>query len=297
MRRTPGVSSWTSWKSACPAAGSLLARGRETMPRLGHIWAGMVTEDSGDAGTDSPIVLIINTAGNKADILHYTFPDTAQEDQERGQANLYEVKNDAFQDAFIPGAVDTDELNPSSIRVGIRGRDQWAPDSFFVWGREERDEGEIVPLCLVINLQFPGAVLGNSLAGVKLSTDAGEGAISFPLPRVEPGGADAQINSLVLLMLTADEDDAGTDDEIQLQITTIDGRLVLDHTITDTPQDDQERAQANMYFVPVRPFSRRNLVSNSIRWSINGNDPWLPASFFLYGLAEPLPSNFAKVVT
>jgi hypothetical protein len=77
----------------------------------------MLTDDSDDAGTDSPIVLIMNVTGGRFDVLHRTFPDTKQEDQERGQANLYEITEDDFeQQAFIGATVDPQDLNASSIR-------------------------------------------------------------------------------------------------------------------------------------------------------------------------------------
>ncbi len=90
-----------------------------------------------------------------------------------------------------------------------------------------------------------------------------------------------------MVMITADEDDAGTDDDIELQITTIDGRLVVNHVFPDTSQDDLERAQANFYYVPVStPFTRAELNADSVRLSILGDDAWLPARLFLFGLSE-----------
>jgi hypothetical protein len=66
--------------------------------------------------------------------LHRTFPDTKQEDQERGQANLYEITQDDFeQQAFIGATVDPQDLNASSIRIGIRGEDSGRPKSVFIW--------------------------------------------------------------------------------------------------------------------------------------------------------------------
>lgn len=251
------------------------------MSVLIRLRVGMLTDDSRHAGTDSRIVLIIKEAGSRHDVLHYTFPDTAQRDQERGQANLYEVNRDEFIHLFSPGVIDTEKLDSSSFRVGIRGNDLWRPKSFVIWG--EDDEGAIIPLAIDTNLQ-PQGTFGPPGA-VTLSTDASEGKLSFPLPRVGLGSASTPIRRLLMLMTTADEDHAGTNDEFELQITTSDGRLVVDHTSTDTPQDDQERAQANLYFVPVRiPFNRSELNADSIRLRINGDDKWLPASFFLFGL-------------
>jgi hypothetical protein len=115
------------------------------MSDLKTVWFGMLTDNSDDSGTDSPIVLIINVRGGRFDVLHRTFPDTAQDDQEQGQANLYEITEDDFEpQAFVGATVDPQDLNPSSIRIGIRGDDMWRPKSVFIWG--EQKDGLIIPL-------------------------------------------------------------------------------------------------------------------------------------------------------
>jgi hypothetical protein len=79
--------------------------------------------------------------------------------------------------------VDTDSLNPSSIRLAIRGDDTWTPRSVFVWGREQKEAGQIVPLALVIELRR-SIVFGGELANVTLSTDEDAGETSFGIPQV-----------------------------------------------------------------------------------------------------------------
>lgn len=44
------------------------------MADLKTVWFGMLTDDSDDSGTDSPIVLIINVRGGRFDVLRRTFP-------------------------------------------------------------------------------------------------------------------------------------------------------------------------------------------------------------------------------
>ena len=255
------------------------------MSDLKTVWFGMLTDDSDDSGTDSPIVLIINVRGGMLDVLHRTFPDTRQSDQEQGQANLYEITEDDFEpQAFVGSTVDPQDLNASSIRIGIRGNDLWRPKSVFIWG--EQKDGLVVPLALDTELRS-GIVIAGQLANIDLSTDASEGKLSFAPSRVQLGTATTVIRRLLMLVMTADVDDAGTDDDIALQITTIDGRLVVDHVFPDTSQADLERAQANLYYVPVMtPFSRTELNADSIRLSIKGNDAWLPNRLFLFGLSE-----------
>jgi hypothetical protein len=268
------------------------------MPQLGHLWLGTVTAGFRGSGTNSRVVLIINVDGIKMDDLHHTFSDTSQDDLERNQANIYEVTQEHINTVtgFLPDTVDTNTLNTSSIRIATRGGDAWIPKSVLVWGREQRDAGEVVPLGLVIDLR-PSITFSGTLAGVTLSTDSDEGQISFGVPRMTPGGAAMLIRGLIVAMVTANADDAGTDDLIHIRITTADGRVVVERSITDTAQKDQEEGQANMYFVPVgTPFSRAELSDRSIELSIRGDDAWLPGSFFLFGLGEKLPAAFSPLV-
>ena len=61
----------------------------------------------------------------------------------------------------------------------------------------------------------------------------------------------------------------------------------MDFDIPDTPQQDQERGQANLYFVPVSsPFTKGSLNRDAISLRIGGDDAWLPVSFFLFGLDD-----------
>jgi hypothetical protein len=268
------------------------------MPRLAHLWLGTVTAGKRNSGTNSRIILIVNPGGERMDSVHHTISVTSQDDLERNQANMYEVSQDQFNTIFeaFPATVDTELLNESSIRLGIRGGDAWTPESVFVWGREQRDAGDIAPLGLVVDLH-PSAASHDSLLRVTLSMEAGEGQTSFAIPQAHVGGPDMIIRGLIFLMVTADDDDAGTDDPIRVLITTVDGRLVVDETITDTGQRDQERGQANIYFLPVRSsFTKLALLGGRIELRIGGSDSWLPASLFLFGLDEELPTQFSHLV-
>jgi hypothetical protein len=229
------------------------------MSHLRRLWAGMLTRNVEDAGTDSRIALTVEGT-------QLTFPDTAQEDQERGRANLYEVGVQNHN--IIP-----ENLSNSSIRAVILGSDAWRPEHFVVWG-ERFTGGAIVPLAIETGIS------------AQLSTDSSEGNAALPLRLVGTGSRSMNINRLLLMMTTVNSDDAGTNDKINLTITTT-GEEVVDFDIPDTPQDDQERGQANFYFAPVNsPFTRNSLGSNSIRLSTSGTDAWRPASLFLFGLDD-----------
>jgi hypothetical protein len=257
------------------------------MATIETLWAGMITADS---GTDSSIVLIINEPSAPADVVQFTFPDTGQSDQEANQANLYEIKEEDF--AQRGGRVfDHLKLNLSSIRLAIRGSDQWEVGSFFVWG-EARD-GLIVPLGLVTGRQSGPGVLSSFI----LSTDVDEARVSVPIPRVQLGSSLIIIRRMMMLLSTADEEDAGTDDLINLKITTIDGRVVVDHDFKDTLQDDLEQGEANFYFVPVDiTFNLPELNDESIVLSIKGKDAWLPDRLFLFGLSDAEDKELVEFV-
>ena len=103
-----------------------------------RLWVGMETHDTDESGTDDRIVLIVNDNG--IDRLHHTFPDTSQDDQERGAGNVYEVNVTA-------NNIESIRLSNSSIRVGIRGKDAWCPKHFFAWG-EQSQGGTVAPIAI-----------------------------------------------------------------------------------------------------------------------------------------------------
>jgi hypothetical protein len=119
---------------------------------------------------------------------------------------------------------------------------------------------------------------------------ASKGKLSFAPARVQAGAANIVIKQLLMIVTTADIEDAGTDDQIQLQIVNSDGLLPVNHFFPDTWQDDLERAQANFYFYYVLvniPFSKIELRETAIRLNILGRNAWLPPErFFLFGLSE-----------
>src|SRR5215218_7955610 len=68
-------------------------------PFLRRLWVAMLTRNDEDSGTDSQIALTVREDG--ADRLYHLFPDTSQNDQERGQPNLYEVPEELVLSAKI----------------------------------------------------------------------------------------------------------------------------------------------------------------------------------------------------
>lgn len=227
------------------------------MSHLRRLWAGMLTHDTLHSGTRDPIVLIVNENG--IDRLHHTFPGN------------YHYKAELFELNVAANHIVPENLNNSSFRVGIRNDDKWRPEHIVIWG-ERFGAATIVPLAFE-----------TGLAGI--STDASEGNTSVPIRLVALGDDDMPIRQLLMLMTTAGED-AATDAPINLQITS-EGQPVVDFDCPDTPQEDQEWGEANLYFAPViAPFTKHRLAKDAIRLSIKDDDAWLPASFFLFGLDD-----------
>jgi len=209
-------------------------------------------------GTDSPIALSINDA-------QINFSDTPQADQEMGESNLYESDVTRFN-------IDTAELNNSSIRMVILGEDQWRPVIVVVWA--ELPDNVILPLAI------------ESLNRRTLSTDATEGNALLPVRLV--GQCVGGVFTRLLLMMTTNAGiGLGTDSAITLTVRA-GGQRLVNFTIPDTAQEDQESGQANLYFVPVDvPFTRNDLEPDAIAIRTAGTDEWLPASMFLFGLDGP----------
>jgi len=236
---------------------------------LDRVWLAIRTKNIEDAGTDDPLELLITDHG--IDRLHATLGPGDFRRPARGGATLYELHVDA--NNIVP-----ENLTDSSIRVGIRGDDQWQPEDLFVWGRRLTG-GEVVPLAIETDIT------------AKLSTEIGghegvESVSSIPLRRVGLGNRATQIDRLFMLMETSLSDDSGTNDTITLRIFT--PGLVVDFDVPpggDTSQEDLEEGAANFYEVPVITSFTKGSIS-TMRLEINGDDAWQPQSFFLFGLKD-----------
>lgn len=230
---------------------------------LQRLWAGMLTKTQQWSETDDPTVLIVSEDGHER--LHHTFLDTAQDDQERGDANLYSVN-------VSTKNINRNNLTNSSVRVGIRGEDLWRPLHYFVWAAEG---SKVYPIAIETELN------------TGLSTDHSEGNISLPLRLVKLGSSKLKINRLLVLMTTRNTEWSESSSDISLRVTKPGGATVVDFDFPSTEQQDQQRGQANFYFAPVNTsFSRSELNAQSIRLTISGNDVWRPRSFFVFGLDD-----------
>jgi hypothetical protein len=240
------------------------------MASIREVYFAMLTHAYDNAGTDSAINLVINQRG--VDVVNHRFGDTPQADQERGQANLYSIP--------VISLVDDDAMDAGSARVEILGDDAWEPEVLFLWGiTRDTVPRRVVPLAIETDI------------GRSLSTNDPGAFPSMPIRSVQAGDAAMEIRRLLLVLITDGsivngmiESDDGTDNRIALQIVA-NNELVVQHVIPDTPQDDLEPLQANLYWIPVIvPFTRDSLDIGAIRLSIDGTDMWLPQSLSLFGL-------------
>jgi len=227
------------------------------MPDVPFLTLAALTRDVDDAGSADRLNVTINVDGIDVAVAEFVadHPD-AQGYLRRAETVV------SFNSA---------PLTNSSVRIGNRGDDAWAPQHILLFGHTTRES--VVPIAMETDLTE------------WLSSDASEGALTLPLRLVGLGGSDMLIHRLLLLVRTADKDDAETDSLVQLQVT-INAQLHVSEVITDTPQEDLERGLSNWYFLPVQtPFTRQQLdVNGRMELEILGSDAWLPDSLYVFGL-------------
>jgi hypothetical protein len=234
---------------------------------IDDIWMAALTKDEDDAGSSDRFNLTINING--ADIFGHDFllgwnlPGQGGTGLRDGQAGLEE--------ATPPAPFDSDKLTNSSVRLGLRGDDAWAPKHVMVIGRAQSDF-------------LPGRVLALAMETEIdrwLSADSDEGRLTMPVRRVGAGTSNTIIRRVLLLIYTDRGSDVDTESDIKLQIAAS-GQLVLDQKITH----DFNKVRAHWHFLEVeRPFTRADVVSKgAIHLIILGADAWLPMTVFVFGL-------------
>ncbi len=238
------------------------------MSTIDVLWLAHLNRNTDDAGSDNTINLTVNVDGEDVHDHDYTH-DTGD-----GEASL----NGGAQ---IDTPFDTSALTESSIRIGLRDDDAWAPGAIFLFGhsKDEFASGVAVPLAMETDLTE------------WLSTDVGEGTLTLPLRRVAVGDATTPIRRVLLLVHTqwgSLGSDTGTDSAIRLDVFA-GQNLVLREEIHDTPQSDLEKASSNWYLMdaPI-PFTRGEVqAGGKIVLSILGSDAWKPMVMFIFGLDTP----------
>ena len=246
------------------------------MPEVNSLYLAALTRDLDDAGSSDQLNVTINVNGIDVAVAEFV--------AEHPEAQGY------LQHAVAVVSFNSESLTNSSVRIGNRGDDAWAPEHILLFAHENRQG--TVPIAMETDLtQW-------------LSSDANEGALTLPLRLVGLGDSSTLIHRLLLLVRTADRDDAGTDSPVRLQVIDSNGQLrmseLITNTQTDTPQDDLERGVSNWYYLPVQtPFTEREIDSagsvGRIELEILGRDAWLPESLYLFGL-DTLSGRPTKLV-
>ena len=102
-----------------------------------------------------------------------------------------------------------------------------------------------------------------------------------------------------MLTRSRNSGDPGTESPIGLSINESGTERLNRRFSGDTPQEDLERGQANLYFIPVSvAFTLRSLRNDSIRLPIKGGDAWSPSKLFLFGFddASGRPKSIVPLV-
>ena len=248
------------------------------MSSIDILWLAFLNRNVENAGTDSIINLTINVDGD--DVLDQDY------ESEIGEGEAYLIGGFAVDTPF-----DSATLTNSSVRLGLRDDDAWAPGDVLVFGhsQEQFNSGVAVPLAMESDLT------------AFLSTDVSEGPLTIPLRLVAAGPSSTVIRRVLLLVHTQwSTDDSGTDSAIQLEIFAGEN-LVLREEIDNTSQSDLEEATSNWYVMnaPV-PFTRSEVQAGGrIVLSILGNDAWKPMMLFVFGLdtASGRPNEVVSLVS
>ena len=254
------------------------------MSTIDVLWLAHLNRDTEDAGSDSTINLTINVDGE--DVVDRDFGSDVGD----GEANM----NFGAQ---LDTPFDSATLTNSSVRIGVRDDDAWAPGDVLVFGQStaEFQSGVAVPLAM-----------GTGLLDF-LSTDSSEGPLTIPLRRVDPGTSSTVIRRVLLLVHTQwsggglfPGGDTGTDSAIQLEVFAGEN-LVLREEIDDTSQSDLERGTSNWYVMDTLvPFTRGEVQAGGrIVLSILGDDAWKPMVLFVFGLdtASGQPNQVVSLVS
>ena len=249
------------------------------MAAIEDVWLAALTKDEDDAGSGNRFNLTVNIDGRDVFrhdfILGWNLPGQGANGLRDGQAGMEEAQPSA--------PFDSDKLTNSSVRVGLRGDDAWAPKHVMLIGRAQPDftPGRMLALAMETDIER------------WLSADSDEGRLTMPVRRVGAGTSNTVIRRVLLLVYTDRDSDVDTESDIRLQIAAS-GQLVLDQKITH----DFDRVRAYWHFLEVeRPFTRADIVSKgSIHLSILGTDAWLPMTVFVFGL-DTEEGRPAEVVT
>ena len=232
------------------------------MALIDDLWLWVLTKNEDDAGTHGRLNLTVTSNG--VDLFDGDFPIGHDRGLRRGEAG--------YQEGAVTPPFDLDGLTNSSVRLGIRGDDAWAPQHILLIAKTEPafDPGRNFALAIETDLTS------------KLSSDDSEGHLTMRLRLAGVGSSTMLIRRILLLFFTEDENNAESENDIHLQIVA-GGGIVLSHKIRGGFGREGGRGYWN-FLDAGTPFTRDDIVSNGITLSILGHDAWLPGAVFVFGL-------------
>jgi hypothetical protein len=221
-----------------------------------------------NAGTESSLNLTINVNGS--DILDSGVAwETALS---TGPPTHTERGNAGFTQPIPIHPISTNLLTNSSIRLGIRGDDAWAPRNVFLFGRHGDRSQVPIPLAIETDID------------VWLSTKSAEGHLTMPIRLVHWDPLPEIRRVLLVIAMGWGNGGRSTNDDIELEIRGSDGTEFFREQYGDTTQADLEEYSANYYPRDVRtPFTQSDLQGCRIILRILGRDAWYPYRVFVFG--------------
>ena len=238
------------------------------MAAIDDVWLAALTKNEDDAGSRNRFNLTVDIDGSDVFtqdfLLGWNLSPQAPTGLGKGQAGLEEG-------APPVAPFESNQLTNSSVRLGLRGDDAWAPQHVLTIGRAQSDfqPGRTVALAMETDIDR------------SLSADNDEGHLTMPIRLVGAGNDATVIRRVLLLVYTDRESDADTESDVTLQIAAS-GHLMVDEKITH----DFDRVRAYWHFFDAAsPFTRADIASKgSIHLGILGTDAWLPKTVFIFGL-------------
>jgi hypothetical protein len=242
------------------------------------------------SGSGSNWSLIVNSGG--VDVLHAQFmvsppfgqtwvtvPDFGPE----GFAGVYGLGNFPFGPLGPMGTleVDTTPLDPSSIRLELRGDDLLRPLHILSWGIEAG--GAIVPLTVDTDL------------AINLSGDLDEGVGSMPLALVDSGTDATPLSEVVVFVSLTGNPNAPTRQPVSLRVERANGNLIWASGLEDFFALDSGGRNAKIWrLTDVSAFSRVDTLGPVIpKLRVDGPDNAMIQSLVAIGVNRDGPRPVA----
>ena len=251
------------------------------MAYLREIYLALRTRNSSDAETDNPPVLVVK--GGSEVLYSHRLPGSYLSDRGAGAVFSFDVAEAKLDSANL------------TFELWASGSDAWSPEHVILWGISgDRPAGITIPLAAFLDLANPLTPEGG---GIWVSGDTSEGDRMLFIPGVGRGTDGTRARRLIVVSATdpyatmfptavgpgGDFADTGTVGPLTLQ-AGVPGKMLLDYTLPQTPQSDQDHGGAAFYIVDLAaPFGRSDLAGGAFTLTIGSEDWWKPDYFAVFG--------------